>query len=38
MIGMPTVKPEVEPLSMVTVEVHESVELEMMRAAVDCRL
>ena len=36
--GMPTESPALEPLSRVTVSVHESLEPEMMRAAVDWRL
>ena len=36
--GMPTARLEVVPLSIVTVSLHESVEAEMMRAAVDWRL
>ena len=36
--GMPTDRPELVPLSMVTVDDHESLEPEMMWAAVDCRL
>ena len=36
--GMPTSRPEVVPLSMVTVDDHESVEPAMMRAPVACRL
>ena len=36
--GIPAVSPELVPLSMVTVELQESVDPEMMRAAVDWRL
>ena len=36
--GMPMAMPDEVPLSRVTVRVHESVEAEMMRAAVDWRL
>jgi hypothetical protein len=36
--GMPTERPELVPLSIVTVEDHESLEPEMIWAAVDCRL
>ena len=36
--GMPTASPEALPLSMVTVRLQESVEPEMMRAAVDWSL
>ena len=36
--GMPTAMPEVVPLSMVIVEVHESVDCEMTVAAVESRL
>ena len=35
MTGIPTVSPEADPILMVTLEVHESVEPEMMRAPVD---
>ena len=36
--GMPIARPEELPLSITTVLLHESVEVEIMRAAVDCRL
>ena len=38
MTGMPTVSPEAEPRLIVTVEVQESLDPEMMRAPFDCRL
>ena len=36
--GMPTASPEMEPLSMVMVELHESLDPEITRAPVDLRL
>ena len=38
MTGIPTVSPETEPRLIVTVEVQESLDPEMMRAPFDCRL
>ena len=38
MTGMPTESPAAEPLSMMIVEDHESVEPEITRAAMDWRL